>query len=80
MTPSGPNNQSFLLRIAPTSIASEGRGGPQWLDSLTADLRWKPPAIMPPVELDILPLAVSSMPHMAFCRPEKNEDAPHCNI
>jgi hypothetical protein len=56
------------------------RGGPQWLDSFGADLRWKPPAIMPPVLPDNLPLANSSMPHVVSCRPEKNEDAPHCNV
>ena len=54
------------------------RGGPHWLDSFGADLRWKPPAIMPPVFPGNLPLADSSMLHVASCRPEKNEDAPRC--
>ncbi len=33
----------------------EGRDGPHWLDSLTADLRWKPPTIMLPLLQDNLP-------------------------
>jgi hypothetical protein len=31
-------------------MKSANRGGPHWLDSFGADLRWKPPLIMPPVE------------------------------
>jgi hypothetical protein len=52
------------------------RGGPHWLDSFGADLRWKPPVIMPPVFPGNLPLADSSMLHGASYRPEKNVDAP----
>ena len=56
------------------------RSGPHWLNSFGADLRWKPPSVMPPVFQDNPPLANSSMPHVVSCRPEKNEDAPHCNV
>ena len=55
------------------------RSGPYWLDSLTADLRWKPPSVMPPVLLGYQAVAVSSMPHRVSCRPVKNEDALHCS-
>jgi hypothetical protein len=55
------------------------RGGPQRLDDLTADLRWKPPTIMLPVLQDNLPLASSSMSHTAFYRQAKNVAVLHCN-
>jgi len=57
-------------------LLQKARGGPHWLDSFGADLRWKPPAIMPPVFPGNLPLADSSMLHVASCRLEKNGDAP----
>lgn len=46
-----------------TDEQANDRGGPHCLDSLTADLRWKPPSIMPPALQDNLPVADSSMPH-----------------
>jgi hypothetical protein len=55
------------------------RGGPHWLDSLAADLRWEPPTIMLPVLQDSLPLANSSMLHAGSYRQEKNVAALHCN-
>jgi len=47
------------------------------LDSLTADLRWKPPTIMLSVLQDSLPLANPSMLHPRSCRQGKNVAALH---
>lgn len=69
-----PHQASIFVDLI-TSV----RGGPQWLDSFGADLRWKPPSIMPPSLSDILLLAGSSMSHTAFCRQGKNVAALHCN-
>ena len=41
-------NAADVGQLQPQVII-KSRGGPQWLDSSGADLRWKPPAIMPPV-------------------------------
>jgi hypothetical protein len=59
-------------------IKASDRGGPQWLDSFGADLRWEPPSIMPPAFPERRAVAVSSMPHVGSCRPEKNVDALRC--
>lgn len=55
------------------------RGVPQSLDSFGAELRWKPPAFMPPVSRGILPVADCNMPHTESCRPAMNADVLHCN-
>ena len=70
-----PSHMTNIL-IMENNYRNRIRGGPHWLDSFGADLRWKPPAIMPPVFLGNLPLADSSMLHEASCRLEKNEDVP----
>ena len=69
----------WLLIFSSENCKGEERSGPYWLDSLTADLRWKPPSVMPPVLLGYQAVAVSSMPHRVSCRPVKNEDALHCS-
>ena len=78
------NPVAFTLLVANLDtfafVIPTQRGGPHWLDSFGADLRWKPPAIMPPVFLGNLPLADSSMLHEASCRLEKNEDAPRYTV
>ena len=44
--------ESFNYKVCTSALV---RGGPHWLDSLTADLRWEPPTIMLPVLQDNLP-------------------------
>jgi hypothetical protein len=71
-----------MAKINPKLKATKrcDRGGPHWLDSFGAELRWKPPSLMPPVLPDTPASADSSMPHGASCRPVMNEDAFHCNV
>ena len=72
------NKNRVLEQIV--EVMRKDRGGPHWLDSFGADLRWKPPAIMPPVFRITCLSADSSMPHGASCRPETNEDVLRCTV
>lgn len=54
------------------------RGGPHRLDRFGAEIRWKPPSIMPPVASGNLLGADSSMPHKASGRRVTNVVAPRC--
>ena len=70
---------NFALFIFEVMLAVR-RGGPHWLDSFGADLRWEPPSIMPPLFQDTPAWADSSMPQRVSCRPEKNEDDLRCIV
>jgi hypothetical protein len=72
-----PDKAAIIKKMS--EIRSKLIGGPHWLDSFGAELRWKPPSLMPPVLPDTPVSADSSMPHGASCRPAMNEDALHCN-